>query len=93
MVGALTRIFQDFTPAEMFMSDGGRHFDNNEVHNLCNNWGTTTHVILAYSPWVNGLVEGTNKILLHVLKQLCAPDLREENYDSGKTDDALKKLA
>lgn len=24
--------------------------------------------------WINGLVEGTNKILLHVLKRLCAPN-------------------
>ena len=75
---ALTRIFQNFTPAETFMTDGGRHFDNNEVRTLCNKWGTSTHIVPAYSPWVNGLVEGTNKILLHVLKRLCAPSLGDD---------------
>ncbi|KAG2063079.1 hypothetical protein BDR04DRAFT_984153, partial [Suillus decipiens] len=36
----------------------------------------------VYSPWINGLVEGTNKILLHVLKQLCAPNLREDDQEN-----------
>ena len=74
-VSALHRIFQDFIPAETFMTDGGKHFDNNEVRDICKDWGTATHIVPAYSPWVNGLVEGTNKILLHVLKRLCAPEL------------------
>ena len=67
-VGALSRIYQDFTAAEAFMSDGGKHFDNKEVRDVCQKWGTKTHIVAAYSPWINGLVEGTNKILLHVLK-------------------------
>ena len=62
---ALSRIFQDFIVAETFMTDGRKHFNNNKVRILCNKWGTKTHVVLAYSPWVNGLVEGANKILLH----------------------------
>jgi hypothetical protein len=37
------------------------------------------HTVAAYSPWINGLVEGTNKLLLHVLKRLCAPSLGEDN--------------
>ena len=60
------------------MSDGGKHFDNNEVREMCSKWKTTTHIVPAYSPWINGLVEGTNKILLHVLKRLCAPELGED---------------
>jgi hypothetical protein len=87
---ALTRIFQDFVPAETFMSDGGKHFDNNEVRKVCNEWGTNTHIVPAYSPWVNGLVEGTNKILLHVLKRLCAPGLGDDEYDNTQSDDILK---
>jgi len=39
------------------------------------------HVVSAYSLWINGLVEGTNKILLHVLKRLCAPGLGEDEYE------------
>lgn len=27
----LTRIFQDFVAAETFMTDGGKHFNDNEV--------------------------------------------------------------
>jgi transposase len=72
------------------MSDGGQHLDNNKVRDLCKEWGTSTHIIPAYSPWINGLVEGTNKILLHVLKRLCVPDLEEDNYNSMRTDDTLK---
>ena len=85
------------------MSDGGKHFDNKEVHELCEKWGTKTHIVSAYSPWVNGLVEGTNKLFLHVLKRLCAPDLNEEEIERIPTeglprnwpdhfDDAVKTL-
>ncbi|KAG6858447.1 hypothetical protein C0991_002708, partial [Blastosporella zonata] len=78
---ALSKISNDFTPFETFMSDGGSHFNNAAVRNFCESQGTKTHVVSAYSPWVNGLVEGTNKLLLHVLKRLCAPNLSEDNYD------------
>ena len=78
----LEKIFNDFAPPETFMTDGGKHFDNKEVRELCNKWGTKTHIVPAYSPWVNGLVEGTNKLLLHTLKRLCAPDL--DNEDIGR---------
>ena len=87
---ALSRIFQDFVPAETFMSDGGKHFDNNEVRALCNKWGTNTHITPAYSPWINGLVEGANKILLHVLKRLCAPDLGDDENNTAKEDNILR---
>ena len=72
------------------MSDGGKHFDNNEVRQLCKKWGTETHVVPAYSPWVNGLIEGTNKLLLHVLKCLCAPNLNDEETEQTKTEDIPK---
>jgi hypothetical protein len=36
--------------------------------------------VAKYSPWVDGLVEGTNRILLGILKRLCAPDLGEEGW-------------
>jgi hypothetical protein len=89
-VGALSRVFQDFIPAETFMSDGGKHFDNTEVRETCSKWGTTTHIVPAYSPWINGLVEGTNKILLHVLKRLCAPELGEDDHGDGKPENTPK---
>ena len=72
---SLNNIFQAYAHWETFMSDGKKHFDNKEVHELCGKWGTKTHFISAHSPWVNGLVKGTNKLFLHILKCLCAPDL------------------
>ena len=65
---ALSEIFRTFIAPETFMSNSGQHFDNKEVQELCTTWGVTAHVVFAYSPWVNGLIEGTNKLLLHVLK-------------------------
>ena len=52
--------------------------DISTVKTYCTKWSCNHHVIAAYSPWINGLVEGTNKLLLHVLKCLCAPDLGED---------------
>lgn len=51
--------FQTYTK-KTFMSDGARHFDNEEVKSFCTKWETTHHIVAAYSPWVNGLVESTN---------------------------------
>jgi hypothetical protein len=79
-----------FAPWETFMSDGGKHFDNKEVRELCEEWGTKTHVVPAYSPWVNGLVEGTNKLFLHILKRLCAPDLDNEEVERLSKDNLPK---
>ncbi|OJT14658.1 hypothetical protein TRAPUB_8783 [Trametes pubescens] len=67
------------------MTDGGKHFDNHNVRDFCAQWNTKTHVVAAYSPWVNGLVEGTNKLLLHVLKRLCAPDIGKDDWDAEVT--------
>ena len=50
---SLSKTSRNFAPWEMFMSDGGRHFNNKEVCELCKKWGTKTHIIPAYSPWVN----------------------------------------
>ncbi|OJT13171.1 Pro-Pol polyprotein [Trametes pubescens] len=82
---SLRQIFQGFAPPETFMTDGGKHFNNNNVKDYCKTWGVKPHVVAAYSPWVNGLVEGTNKLLLHVLKRLCAPDVGEDSWDAEVT--------
>jgi len=76
----LSQIFDNFIAPETFMSDGGRHFNNSEVKDFCTKWSCETHVVAAYSPWINGLIEGTNKILLHILKCLCAPNLGKDDY-------------
>ena len=72
------------------MSDGGRHFDNAEVDELCEKWGSKHHVVSAYLPWVNGLVEGTNRILLYVLACLCAPEIGEDSWRVMVWDNILK---
>jgi hypothetical protein len=45
--------------------------------------------VAAYSPWVNGLVEGTNKLLLHVLKRLCTPNMGEDREQQETSWDKL----
>jgi transposase InsO family protein len=87
---SLGQIFQGYAPSETFMVDGGKHFNNKEVREFCEKWGTDVHVVSAYSPWVNGLVEGTNKLLLHILKRLCAPDLNDDEIERMKIEDLPK---
>jgi hypothetical protein len=81
-IDSLDQIFRNFIAPETFMSDGGRHFHNTEVKDFCARWSCKRHIVAMYSPWVNGLVEGANKILLHVLKRLCAPNLGDDEYDA-----------
>ena len=69
-----------FTPSETLMVDGGPEFDNKELREECERRGTKLQICPAYSPWVNGLLEGTNRILLDRLKRMCAPDLGEDEY-------------
>ena len=80
IVKSLDDIYGEFAPAKAFMSDGGKHFKNNEVHQCCKKWGGRHHVVAAYSPWVNGLVEGIDKILLYVLAWLCALEVGEDGW-------------
>ena len=60
------------------------------VQILQGKWKCEHHVVSAYSLWINGLVEGTNKILLHVMKWLCAVDLGEDEYEEMDWDILLK---
>jgi hypothetical protein len=73
-----------FTAPETLMTDGGPEFDNDELQAECVKRGTKLQICPAYSPWVNGLLEGTNAILLNRLKRLCAPDLGED--ESAESD-------
>lgn len=78
-VRALMTIARTFVPPETFMTDGGTHFNNSAVRTSCEEMGTKHHVVPAYSPWVNGLVENTNKLLVGRLKRACAPALGEDD--------------
>src|ERR1700691_6243621 len=80
-VHSLRRIAQVFTAFEIFMADGGSHFDCKEVRDYCNSIGTRVHIVAAYAPWLNGLLERSNGILLSALRRLCAPNLREDDCE------------
>jgi len=86
---SLDNIFHNFTPPKTFMADGGKHFKNREVAENCECWGTKLHMVAAYSPWVNRLVEGTNKLFLYILAQLCAPEVDEDRWQSTTWDKLL----
>ena len=89
-IKSLTNIYGNFVPAETFMSDGSRHFDNAEVKKFCSKLCGKHHVVAAYSPWINGLVEGTNRIFLYILARLCAPDIGEDRWKAMKWDNLPK---
>lgn len=63
------------------MTDRGSHFDNREVNDFCTGEGMRHITTAAYAPWVNGLIENANRLLLGRLKRLCAP-----NHDSDEDD-------
>lgn len=79
-LAGLEKIQHDFRHPETLMTDGGKHFDNMEVKAWCEAHDVKQHVTATYAPWINGLVEGTNKILLARLKYMCAPQLGEDSY-------------
>ncbi|CAK5275949.1 unnamed protein product [Mycena citricolor] len=84
---ALEHIFSKFHSAEVFMSDNGSHFANKDVEALCKRRRVRFHKVAAYSPWINGPVEGANRILLYILARLCAPEVGEDTWKSTKKDD------
>jgi len=89
-VDSLQKIYINFTAPRTFMADGGSHFDCKEVRDFCTSIGTKTYVVAAYSPWINGLIEGSNKILLNTVKRLCAPNLGEDDYERMGVEDIPK---
>ena len=75
---ALQRICLDYATPQTMMTDRGSHFKNTEVDAFCQDNGIQHITTAAYAPWVNGLAESTNNLLLSRLKRLCAPNLDEE---------------
>ena len=75
---SLKRICLDYATPRAFMTDGGSHFKNGVVDKFCTDNNVQHIVMPAYAPWVNGLVESTNNLLLSRLKRICTPDLDEE---------------
>ena len=90
-IEGLNTIAHGFRAPETFMTDGGSHFDNGEVRAWCAAHNTEPHVVAAYSPWINGLVENANAKLLGRLKRLCSPQLGEDNQDDARAEDLTKQ--
>ena len=63
------------------MVDGRSHFNCNKVQGYCESIRTKLHIVVAYAPWLNRLLEGSNGILLNVLKRLCTPGLGKDDYE------------
>ena len=79
-VNSLRCISQAFMAPAAFMANGGPHFNCDEVCTFCDEIRTHLHIATAYSPWINGLLEQSNSILLDALKCLCTPNLGEDEY-------------
>jgi transposase InsO family protein len=78
-IASLKHIFYNYAIPTSFMSDGGSHFNNNEVNKFCKGERVQRIITPAYAPWVNGLIENANRLLLGRLKRLCAP-----NHDNAE---------
>ena len=79
-IDSLKGILHNFSAPETFMTDRDHTLKTLPSKSFVHNG--RAHTMLSqhmYSPWINGLVEGTNKLLLHVLQQLCAPNLGEDD--------------
>ena len=79
-IALLNEICCAYHMSEVFMADCGSHFMGHDVAKWCLEHGSRYEQVAAYSPWVNGLLEGTNGKPLSHLKRLCAPDLGEDEY-------------
>ncbi|KAJ7135070.1 hypothetical protein C8R43DRAFT_867082, partial [Mycena crocata] len=62
--------------------DGGSHFLGEEVRRACEELNIVKITTPAYSPFVNGLIENTNKLLISRLKRKCCPNLDEAEYEN-----------
>jgi transposase InsO family protein len=79
-ITSLNCIWQMYRMPKVFMADGGSHFTGTAVGEWCIEHNSRYQQVAAYSPWVNGLLEGTNGKLLSRLKRLCAPNLGEDEW-------------
>ena len=89
-VSGLTAITTGWTKPDTFMTNDSSHFKNSKVTAFCKEQGIKHEVIAAYSAWINGLIKGTNKILLGCLKHLCSPELGKDEYTDVKPEDIPK---
>lgn len=80
-VGSLHQICLNYATPHSFMSNGQKHFNCDIVNNYCTERDIQHITTAKYAPWVNGLIESTNNLLLSHLKQLCASNLDADPSD------------
>ncbi|KAG8926440.1 hypothetical protein FRC01_008858 [Tulasnella sp. 417] len=84
-------IIERYQKPVAFMADGGSHFTGQEVKEFCEQEGIHHITTPAYSPWVNGLAENTNKLIIGRLRRLCSPDLNTTTPAEIDTDSIPKQ--
>ena len=76
----LSKIWGGWAKPRVWQTDGGSHFKGQELKEVCERLGIIRIITPAYAAWVNGLMEGVNRLFLSCLKKKCAPDLDESEY-------------
>ena len=79
-------IFTRFGTPRAVISDGGKHFCNDQLDRLLSKYGVTHKVGLAYHPQTSGQVEVSNRELKRILEKTV--DSNRKDW-SMKLDDAL----
>ena len=74
-------IFTRFGTLRAFISDGGKHFCNNQLEKLLSKYGVTHKVATTYHPQTNGQVEILNRELKRIL---------DKTVDSSRKDWSIK---
>ncbi|QRV73357.1 Retrovirus-related Pol polyprotein from transposon opus [Ceratobasidium sp. AG-Ba] len=80
-VDALEKISNMLLVPKLFMADGGKHFDCDEVCTSAAGRSVQPLKTPPYALWANGLAEGHIKLLIGRLKALCAPTVGEDPRD------------
>ena len=80
VVQALLGWFADYRVVRQWVSDGGSHFVNSIVDELCHKMRAQHHITTAYAAWTNGLVERMNKTLLDAMRPILS-DGRLDEHD------------
>ena len=76
----LSKICWGWAKPRVWQTDGGSHFKGQELKEVCERLGIIRIVTPAYTAWVNGLMEGVNRLFLSCLKKKYALDLDESEY-------------
>lgn len=69
-------------PPKVLISDNGGEFNNDEFHDMCENFNIEVKTTAAYSPWSNGLLERHNQILSNILLNIMS-DKKDLDWETA----------